>query len=116
MSDLLSLCKELVEANNGHDPLDVNECIHRIRDLLAQHPSDPKHLPPRDCEVWFQDEKDRAEGKAPYWMEVRFEECDGDRDAEGCAHGHDDRWRIPYSDEILDVADVITWRELPEVE
>lgn len=89
--------------------------------MQSQQPStsDPKHLPPRDCEVWFQDEKDRAEGKAPYWMEVRFESADGETvydDITPRTVGHPDQWRIPYSDEVLDVENVITWRELPEVE
>lgn len=93
--------------------------LESLEPAQPKHTSDPKHLPPRDCQVWFQDEKDRAEGKAPYWMEVRFESADGETvydDITPHTVWHPDQWRIPYSDEILDVADVITWRELPEVE
>jgi hypothetical protein len=60
-------------------------------------------LPNRNCLVLFQDDIDRKRGKEPYWIQVNWHDDDED-----CPAG----WKIAYSDESLDVDNVITWREL----
>lgn len=81
--------------------------------------SEPKHLPPRDCLVLYQDESDRKAGDDPYWIQVNFQEADGEivyDDITPRTVGHDDQWVCAYSREVIEVESVITWRELPEVE
>ena len=67
-------------------------------------PTDPKHLPPRDClvltEQFF---------SSPTWCEVHYiRRVD-------TASGEDEWWE-QYGLTAIDPSRVITWRELPEVE
>lgn len=79
-----------------------------------KQPSDPKHLPPRDCLVLI--ECPDGYSAQPVFVHVLFEEESGDYDEEGRICGHADRWMDAVEGEEIDPSRVITWRELPEVE
>lgn len=83
----------------------VAELALLMRPLVEpKHTPDPKHLPPRDCLVELDGAAFPFDVKT-ITVHVIYVDDGGNRG-----------WFSAETGDELDVADVITWRELPEVE
>lgn len=95
MSDKLSRIRAICETSPG------TVWASDVLRIIDEQPSDPKHLPPRDCLVLYEWPRSSL---GAYWVHAQFRD------------NGEPTWSELCTADPIDPSRVITWRELPEVE